>query len=642
MIYRAEIDGLRALAVLPVILFHAGFEWFGGGFIGVDVFFVISGYLITTIIISEINDGRFNIAHFYERRARRILPALFFIMLICLPFAWFWLTPNDLKDFGQSLIAVSTFSSNILFWVESGYFNTAAELKPLLHTWSLAVEEQYYILFPFFLMLIWRLGINWVLILLSIIFLISLGIAQWGAYNSPSAAFYLLPTRGWEILIGVFTAFYLKHNTHLQSHYTNQIFSLVGFGMIIFSMIVFDESTPFPSFYTLIPTIGTGLLILCAVPKTFVYKFLSLKLFVGIGLISYSAYLWHQPLLAFTRHKIHGDVSELILIILCIVSLLLAWFSWHFVEKPFRSQKILSRNFVFQFSILGILIFSSIGLYTYYNDGFFNRFSALENKVLSFKNFDRGPYYRENVCLLAHDQSAENFKDECLNGKNLIWGDSHAAALSFGLRTIDNFSQLTASGCPPLVNLQFIDSPNCLNFNDRVLDYVKEGLFTTVYLHSNWIRYDSSEISNPVENIDELLLKTIQELLLIDPNLQIKIIGGVPQWQPSLPDMLIKNSISSTNFEDASMIKNHMFLRVKERDDEFIQALNTYQEKSNIEFVSLLDKFCKDQKCVSIVSECGLFEPTAWDYGHLGKLGSKLAARLILEDIELPVLECSL
>ena len=214
MKYRAEIDGLRALAVLPVILFHAGFEWFSGGFVGVDVFFVISGYLITTIIISEMAEGKFSIINFYERRARRILPALFFVMLACLPFAWLWLAPSDLRDFGQSLVAVSTFSSNILFWWESGYFDTAAELKPLLHTWSLAVEEQFYILFPLFLMLTWRLGIKTILILLSIVFLISLGVAVWGTQYAThpkiiSGAFFLLPTRGWELLIGVFAAFYI-------------------------------------------------------------------------------------------------------------------------------------------------------------------------------------------------------------------------------------------------------------------------------------------------------------------------------------------------------------------------------------------------------------------------------------------------
>jgi len=317
MQYRAEIDGLRALAVLPVILFHAGFEWFSGGFVGVDVFFVISGYLITTIIISEMAEGKFSIVNFYERRARRILPALFFVMAACLPFAWLWLTPADLKDFGQSLVAASAFSSNILFWIEGGYFATASELKPLIHTWSLAVEEQYYILFPIFLMLTWRLGIKWILILLSTVFFISLGIAQWGAYNSPTAAFFLLPTRGWELLVGVFAAFYLKYNTHLKSHSLNQALSLLGFGMIVYSIIAFDETTPFPSLYALVPTIGTGLLILCAVPKTFVHRLLSLKYIVGIGLISYSAYLWHQPLLAFARHRLLGDVSHSILIVLC-------------------------------------------------------------------------------------------------------------------------------------------------------------------------------------------------------------------------------------------------------------------------------------------------------------------------------------
>ena len=304
MKYRAEIDGLRGLAVLPVILFHAGFEWFSGGFVGVDVFFVISGYLITTIIISEMAEGKFSIVNFYERRARRILPALFFVMAVCLPFAWIWLSPTYLKDFGQSLVAVSTLSSNILFWLESGYFDTAGELKALLHTWSLAVEEQYYILFPIFLMLTWRLGIKWVLILLSVVFLLSLGVAQWGAYTKPSATFFLLPTRGWELLVGVFAAFYLKHNAHLKSHFVNQLMSLLGFGMIVYSIIAYDETTPFPSLYALVPTIGAGLLILCAVPKTYVHKLLSLKFIVGIGLISYSAYLWHQPLLAFARHRI--------------------------------------------------------------------------------------------------------------------------------------------------------------------------------------------------------------------------------------------------------------------------------------------------------------------------------------------------
>lgn len=206
--YRREIDGLRAIAVLAVILFHAGFKAFGGGFVGVDVFFVISGYLITTIILSDMSRQKFSIVTFYERRARRILPALFFVMLCCVPFAWMWLRPVDFKSFSESLVAVSAFSSNILFWRESGYFGTASELKPLLHTWSLAVEEQYYVLFPLFLMALWKLRKRRVFGTLLLGGVLSLIAAQWGAYHKPSAAFYLLPTRAWELAMGALIAFY--------------------------------------------------------------------------------------------------------------------------------------------------------------------------------------------------------------------------------------------------------------------------------------------------------------------------------------------------------------------------------------------------------------------------------------------------
>jgi peptidoglycan/LPS O-acetylase OafA/YrhL len=210
MNYRREIDGLRALAVIPVILFHAGFQTFSGGFVGVDVFFVISGYLITSIILTGLEQNNFSIINFYERRARRILPALFFIMLICIPISWFLLLPYHLLEFSRSLIATTFFSSNILFWSESGYFANAAAEKPLLHTWSLAVEEQYYFLFPLFLMIFWKFGKRWILAFLGILFIASLALAEWAAYTKPAAAFYLLPTRGWEFLIGSFTAFYLS------------------------------------------------------------------------------------------------------------------------------------------------------------------------------------------------------------------------------------------------------------------------------------------------------------------------------------------------------------------------------------------------------------------------------------------------
>jgi len=488
MKYRAEIDGLRALAVLPVILFHAGFEWFSGGFVGVDVFFVISGYLITTIIISEMAEGKFSIVNFYERRARRILPALFFVMASCLPFAWLWLPPSDLKDFGQSLVAVSTFSSNILFWLESGYFDTAAELKPLLHTWSLAVEEQYYILFPIFLMLTWRLGVRWVLILLSIVFFISLGVAQWGAYNSPTAAFFLLPTRGWELLVGVFAAFYLKYNTHLKSHSLNQALSLLGFCLIVYSIIAFDETTPFPSLYALVPTIGTGLLILCAVPKTFIHKFLSIKFIVGIGLISYSAYLWHQPLFAFARHRNVVALPDFLLIFLCVASLAMAWLSWRFVEAPFRDKKKIKRRSIFVLSGFILFAFTGIGLLFHFNSGFSDRVPLeLQDSTLNKETKECNFKFSETI-------NVENL-NKCISSADIfLVGDSHAGSLAFTLQTELKKSEnklviLQHSGCFPIEGLARQNDPkSCTDF----IKYLYKNIFVdnnVVVISTRWRFY---------------------------------------------------------------------------------------------------------------------------------------------------------
>lgn len=336
MKYRSEIDGLRSFAVLPVILFHGGLTLFSGGFVGVDVFFVISGYLITTIIITQLNEGRFSLLDFYARRARRILPALFLVVACCLPFAWMWMLPTQFKDFAQSIAAVSLFSSNFLFWLESGYFAPAAELKPLLHTWSLAVEEQYYILFPLLLMAFWRRMNRALLIGLALIFVLSLGASEWLWRTAPSANFYLLPTRAWELLAGAFCAIWMVRGAPAG----NNALGALGLALVVVPIFVYDSSTPFPSLYALAPVAGACLIILFARAGTLVAQFLSLKPLVGIGLISYSAYLWHQPLFAFARIK-GGHAPGLTLMMgLAVLSLILAYFSWRFVETPFRRGKL--------------------------------------------------------------------------------------------------------------------------------------------------------------------------------------------------------------------------------------------------------------------------------------------------------------
>ena len=279
MRYRPEIDGLRALAVVPVILYHAGLRAFSGGFVGVDVFFVISGYLITSIILAEKQAGTFTLLRFYERRARRLLPALFVVICACLSFGWLWLLPEDMKSFSQSLVAVSTFSSNVLFFLKSGYFDPSAEFIPLLHTWSLAVEEQYYMLFPIFLLLTWKLKSRWVVTILAVVAAASLGAAEWASVANPSFAFFLLPARAWEILVGVLTGFYLNSSDSKQNTGGRfcEIASLAGLLMILYAVFFFGKQTPFPGFYALIPTVGTALIILFSSDRTFVGRLLQRK-----------------------------------------------------------------------------------------------------------------------------------------------------------------------------------------------------------------------------------------------------------------------------------------------------------------------------------------------------------------------------
>ena len=304
--YRPEIDGLRAIAVLPVILFHAGIGIFDGGFVGVDVFFVISGFLITSIIVKDVEAGTFSFMAFYERRARRILPALFVVMICCLPFAWMWLLPRELIAFSTSVISVCLFASNFLFWRQSGYFDAAAELKPLLHTWSLAVEEQYYIVFPIAVLFLWRFGRNGVIVSLALVAVASLLLSEWSWRNAPDANFYLLPTRAWELMAGALCSFVAVGPRPTRDN----ALSALGLAAILFSVFWFDETTPFPSIYATVPVAGTCLVLLFATSGTVSCTVLSTRALVGTGLISYSAYLWHQPLFAFARTRSLTEPSD--------------------------------------------------------------------------------------------------------------------------------------------------------------------------------------------------------------------------------------------------------------------------------------------------------------------------------------------
>ena len=484
MEYRREIDGLRALAVLPVILFHAGFPTFSGGFVGVDVFFVISGYLITSIILAELEQGKFSITNFYERRARRILPALFLVMFACLPFAWFWLLPNEMKFFSESIISVILFSSNILFWRSGGYFGSTSELNPLLHTWSLAVEEQYYVLFPLFLMIAWKIGKRWLVTLLIIVSIISLGAAQWASISRPTAAFYLLPTRGWELLLGAFISFYNSGRRFANPNIlVYQFGSLLGLVLILFSIFSFSKETPFPSLYTFAPTFGAGLVIFFATKDTLIGKFLGSRVLVFFGLTSYSAYLWHQPIFAFLKHQA-SDPNQYLLAIFTSIAFLLAYFSWKYVEIPFRNRILFTQKKIFVYAICCSFFFILIGLFGITTEGVSNRFPILKNYITDASWPEN--YNHDEVCLKKYggDQYCK-VGDINQNITDALIGDSHSNHYFLGLNEYlksrgRNLIQQGVGGCAPLFDVDWGKHPDhgflrCYERTNRVYQAILDN-----------------------------------------------------------------------------------------------------------------------------------------------------------------------
>lgn len=439
--YRPEIDGLRAIAIIPVILFHAGLARFSGGFIGVDVFFVISGYLITSGIIRDLNEGRFSLVTFYERRSRRILPALFFIMLISFVGALFILTPTHMKEFTQSMAATVMFVSNIFFYMTLGYFNTTAEFIPLLHTWSLAVEEQFYLIFPIIMMGTFFMKKHMLLYVLIALTLLSFGWANWSSfYADPTSSFYLLVSRGWEILAGSITAIALTRPEWRGFQHvpilTKQCLSSVGLCLIIISFFIFADSTPHPSYFTLTPVIGTVLVILFGSKHTLVCWILSKRLFVGIGLISYSLYLWHQPIFVFNRYHTLLPPSDNKTIILILLALLLSIFSWYFIERPFRNaSRISKKQLVISLGLTALLI-GAISIAGNLSGGFSKRMKYPPN--IEWIHIGQKLYIEGEICEKAPVQDYPHI-EQCYFGDitadttiGLI-GDSHAQAISKSL-----------------------------------------------------------------------------------------------------------------------------------------------------------------------------------------------------------------
>jgi len=505
--YRSEIDGLRALAIIPVILFHAGIPFLSGGFIGVDVFFVISGYLITHLLLIENSTDSFSLVNFYIRRIRRLLPALFFMLLCITPFAWMWLLPTQLQEYSLSVIAAVTFLANMFFYLKTGYFSSDIDEKPLIHTWSLAVEEQFYIFFPLFLFFTWRLLKNHLTTLLILLFIVSFLLAESLSRIYPELNFYLMPTRMWELLAGSLCALYLFKNKTIPS---NLILSAIGLLLIIASYFLIDKTFRFPSYYTIPVVLGTSLVILYS-QNNLVGSLLSLRAMVAVGLVSYSAYLWHQPLFALTRVKALAEPSLALMLGLGVLSIIIGGFSWKFIEQPFRKksnkQFIISNKITVSAAVLFSCLFIGMGAIGHLKKGFPERFSIPEQVSSTIKrNTDAYECFDLPFPHKSEKWGCDIGTDEQQNGYDfLVWGDSHL------LVTYDAFVQAATNKekkgfyagirqCLPFLGIHALrndqEERNCHQLNQRVFEFVRDNQIPKIILVSRWSYYATGGYNN--------------------------------------------------------------------------------------------------------------------------------------------------
>lgn len=650
--YRPDIDGLRAIAILSVMIYHLAPDSLPGGFIGVDIFFVISGYLISKILIKEIANNSFSFIEFYSRRILRIFPALITVLLFVMLIGWLVLLPPELKHLGKEVLGGATFASNYIAWSEAGYFNNLSEKNILLHLWSLGIEEQFYIVWPICLVfIISKLKIKNLSLIILLILVLSFA---WNIFKSNTdlvADFYSLPTRGWELLLGSLLANWdlkKKQSSIFNSEQIANACSLFGLVLLTASLILVNSQKPFPGWYALLPVCGS-FMVLSGGPSSWVNKkILSKNILVWFGLISYPLYLWHWPLIVFNRFISNSDSTSIsTAIYIGFLSIILAWLTYQFIEKKIRFSKHLKRTSFFLLALMAGV--SCIGFLLLHQDGFpsrylngnkisstsflfkniganYNRYNQAETYISTILNpidFEISKAIRVDECHINGPGTIEH-SPSCFDVKRplmLLWGDSNLAFLYPGFKKLadeNNYGliQLTSAGCPPIFNIEKLKfRKNCNEVNEWVFSNVKKLQPSILILGAAWIHGDY-----PMSDLDlkNKFSSTLKAISLELPNTKIFVLGPYPRWAPNVQTHIFD---AWNKQEDKSYLPSEYLTNEGVSGLELIDnTLAAETIKQNHTYLSAIKFLCKKNMCLTRV---GLrpIDLIAVDSGHISPEG---------------------
>jgi len=607
--YRADVDGLRAVAVLPVLLYHSGFSVFSGGYVGVDIFFVISGFVITSKLIEDMERGKYSIAGFYVRRIRRIIPALIATILFSYIAALLLFLPDAMEDFAKSVVATATFVSNLYFWKASGYFETAALDRPLLHTWSLAIEEQFYLVIPLALYAAFTYFRRFVWPLFLLAALASLALSIFVTDKAPTANFFLLPTRAWELLLG--SLLVLAPLKTLPGKVNAELFALLGFVMIACSIAAYTDATPFPGLSALLPALGAAILIHVGRDhSTLVGRALSLRLMVGIGLISYSLYLVHWPIIVFARYVLLRNLVGWEIVAVVAISIVLAYCSWRFVETPFRYQRSFAPRWrIFSVTAAALSAIAVFGLVGASTKGFAARIPDFHPSESASAGADT---WLSGRCFLENQDVAAWRGDLCVRTSGaqrtaLLWGDSFAAHYVPGLlrnqeRLSHNIVQYTFAGCPPILAYKSYARPGCEGFNANVFNVISRYRIDTVIISARWDQLRQRGLAGLVDTVERLKAQ----------GLNVYVLGQTPMFAFDVAVLDYRNAGKRADGAAAWLLS-------------FDPAANTRLRAASGSaiFVDPLPTFCRVRECDYKSKDGSLFG----DYGHFSDIGSDVAVR---------------